>query len=345
MQFSGTLFDYITITHFWQPIDFPDSCKGPKAPLKFHNLCLIRWVVRICSVSTSRRRLRWSVSRYLQRQLWRITDIWRATQTSFKNNSNQTHFQLRKTRLWHSLWGKKSEGKTYATLQLFLSAFSWYCRRRNEDNVIMSISFKAFKSGLKRVMTGARHPFQKEPFRVEFFPLLHESMNLSTAGDRLLFLLMLLYFHFFMRIGEICELKVRNLFADTENQRLQCHFEKTKADQFALGVTSFIPIREGILNPVQYMDVLSECEPTAKVCRWSKPALQSRLRWRLSAIGVENASSYSWHSFGRGDAARLASERGVQDCVIKKHGRWNSEAYLSMWPCALSELEKRSSTD
>ena len=183
----------------------------------------------------------------------------------------------------------------------------------------MSIYFKSFKSGLKLVMTRAKHPFQKEPFRLEFFTLLHQSMNLTTRDDRLFFISMLLSFHFFMRISEICDPKVSNLVLDRENQRLQCHFEKRKADQFALGVTSFISIREGMRNPVEYMDVLHGIEPGNKICPGSKPAFTSRLRSHLRQIGVENPEGYSWHSFRRG-AARLASQRGVQDCVIKKHG-------------------------
>lgn len=245
----------------------------------------------------------------------------------FQQEFHADPFPITEDKAMAFLMKKKSEGKTYATLQLFMSCFSWYCRSRQEDNVVMSVSFKAFKSGLKRVMTGAKHPFQKEPFRLEFFTLLHASMNLATRDDRLFFLLMLLSFHFFMRISEICDLKVSNLVVDKENQRLECHFEKTKADQFALGVTSFIPIREGVLNPVEYMDVLHDMEPGKKICPWSKAALTSRLRSRLREIGVDKPEVYSWHSFRRG-AARLSDWRGVQDWVIKKHGRWNSEAYL-----------------
>ena len=66
----------------------------------------------------------------------------------------------------------------------------------------MSISFKAFRSGLKKVMAGARHPLQKEPFRVEFFPFLHRSMDLSTADNRLLFLLVRFFLRAFSRFRD-----------------------------------------------------------------------------------------------------------------------------------------------
>ena len=104
-------------------------------------------------------------------------------------------------------------------------------------------------------------------------------------------------------------------------------FRKTKADEFAAGVTSCMPIKAGILNPVEYMDDLNGLQPGDKICRWSKPALLSRLRSRLAGIGVENTAIYSWRSFRRG-AAHFFDWPGGQDCVIKKHGRWNSEAYL-----------------
>ena len=176
-------------------------------------------------------------------------------------------------------------------------------------------------------MTGAKFPHQKQPFLIEFFGPLHEKMDVNTAEDRLLFFLMCLSFHFFMRVGEITTLKVKNVQVDREKSLLSCTFERSRADQFGVGVTSHIPITDSLSNPVKYIDIISQKDPEERICPWSSYSLISRLRKRLELIGVENPTAYSWHSFRRG-AAFLASRKGVQDIVIKKHGRWASDAYI-----------------
>ena len=208
-----------------------------------------------------------------------------------------------------------------------MTAFSWYFRTSDLDNLVNSVSFKQFKTGLKRTMMGSRYPHQKAPFEFDFFARLHLSMHLQTREDRRLFLLMTLSYHFFMRISEILNLKVADLKLDTENGLLECNFTPSKTDQFGEGTTCYmyILVNGSITNPVHYMDVLVGETPETSVCPWKETALLSRLRAALKNIGV-NPANYSWHSFRRGGAFR-ASERGVQDSVIKKHGRCNSEAY------------------
>ena len=222
---------------------------------------------------------------------------------------------------------KKDQGNTYQTLQLFMNTFSWFLRQNGLDNFILSISFKSFKNGLRRVMLGGQMPNQKLPFPVELFSKLHESMNLAVAEERLFFFLMVLAFNFFMRIGEILQLKVRDVKVHHEERLLSVYFVKSKADQFANGVLSYVPVTGDVIDPTSYIDVLSTKGADELVCPWKDRALTYRLRSRLRAVAVENSQAYSWHSFRRG-AAYLASKNGVADCVIKKHGRWASHAYL-----------------
>ena len=59
----------------------------------------------------------------------------------------------------------------------------------------------------------------------------------------------------------------------------------------------------------------------------SERYLRAKLASLLREIQVEDVHRYSFHSFRRG-GAHLASVKGVNDCVIKAHGRWRSEAYL-----------------
>ena len=39
---------------------------------------------------------------------------------------------------------KKDQGRTFQTLLLFMSSFSWYFRQHDLDNIVLSISFKTF---------------------------------------------------------------------------------------------------------------------------------------------------------------------------------------------------------
>ena len=98
---------------------------------------------------------------------------------------------------------------------------------------------------------------------------------------------------------------------------MSVYFMKSKADQFANGVLSQVPITGDVIDPTLYIDALT-ARADELVCPWKDLALRSRLRSRLREVGVANSEAYSWHSFRRG-AAYLASKNGVADCVIKKH--------------------------
>ena len=86
---------------------------------------------------------------------------------------------------------------------LYQHVLVFFLRQNGLETFILSISFKSFKNGLRRVMLGGQIPNQKLPFPVELFSKLHESMNLAVGEERLLFFLMVLAFNFFMRIGEV----------------------------------------------------------------------------------------------------------------------------------------------
>ena len=106
------------------------------------------------------------------------------------------------------------------------------------------------------------------------------------------------------------ELKVENLYIDRERNLLACRFEKTKADQFAVGVTSYVPITRDLIDPVQYLDVLEGKNPEDRLCPWKERPLLYRLRSRLAAIGVENTDNYSWHVPARRSLPRQQKWRG-----------------------------------
>ena len=130
-----------------------------------------------------------------------------------------------------------------------------------------------------------------------------------------------------MTVSEVLSLRPRDIEIQKSDNRMSIHFWKTKTDQFAAGTVCYIAITDDIACPANYVDVLQSLDQDAPIYEISERALNSKLRARLHAIGVEDVNRYSWHSFRRGGAYH-ASEKGVQDCAIKQHGRWRSEAYM-----------------
>ena len=144
-------------------------------------------------------------------------------------------YPLNEERICAFLMLKKDQGKRFQTFILFINTFSWFFRQHYLDNIVLTIAFKAFKNGLRRMMLGATAPNQKLPFPAEFVPLLHEHMNLQAREDRLLYFLMALAFNCFMRIGEVLQLRVKDVQLHDEEELLSLFFRKSKADQFAQG--------------------------------------------------------------------------------------------------------------
>ena len=107
---------------------------------------------------------------------------------------------------------------------------------------------------------------------------------------------------------------------------LELTVRRSKSDQFAEGVKCYIPVTKDEVSPVQYMDVLDGMSDEDHLIVLVPASLNSRLKTYLVGLGYDS-KKFSWHSFRRG-GAYLASLNGVQDCVIKKHGRWSSDAYL-----------------
>ena len=53
---------------------------------------------------------------------------------------------------------KTEQGNTYQTLHLLMNTFPWFRRGNGLENFILSITFKSFKSSLRRVMLGGKMP-------------------------------------------------------------------------------------------------------------------------------------------------------------------------------------------
>jgi hypothetical protein len=58
----------------------------------------------------------------------------------------------------------------------------------------------------------------------------------------------------------------------------------------------------------------------------SESWIRNSVKRRLREIGV-CPTDYSTHSFRKGGATQ-AAKKGVQDCVVKAHGRWKSTCFM-----------------
>ena len=120
----------------------------------------------------------------------------RSYEKTMREEFQMEPYPLNEEKICAFLMLKKDQGRTFQTLLLFINTFSWFFRQHDLDNIVLTILFKTFKNGLRRMMLGGTAPNQKLPFPAEFFPLLHEHMNLQARDDRLLYFLMALAFNF-----------------------------------------------------------------------------------------------------------------------------------------------------
>ena len=223
----------------------------------------------------------------------------------------------------------KRQGKCYNTLAGYVRSFSFYFRSNNLDVLTQSMDFKIFMSGLRRDTTReGESPKAKEPFRKEWFEQISRCIPMGDIDNRRMMFWMTLCFHAFLRISELMCLRKRDIRINIDEGRMELYIRRSKTDQFGAGESTFVFKTGEPSSPWSYLDILDDIGDDDLIVGQTKErTLRSRLKRLLQVIGVKETGKYSFHSFRRG-GAHLASAMGVNDCVIKAHGRWRSEAYL-----------------
>ena len=222
---------------------------------------------------------------------------------------------------------QKNNGRKCSTLMNYVAGFSYYFKDNNLDNLTQDIRFKSFKSGLRRTMHSGIFPNQKEPFNPDWFKMILHNYPVSLLDNLRFMFLITISWSCFLRISELINLRKSDFHYDEKEEILCVSIVYSKTDQFGKGEKCYVKKTEAISNPIQYLNYLDYLEDDQRITPTGMHALRSHLTSVLKNIGVENFENYSFHSFRRG-AAYLASIKGIQDCVIKKHGRWKSEAYI-----------------
>ncbi len=172
----------------------------------------------------------------------------------------------------------------------------------------------------------------------------------ASAGDhdtKMMWAACCLGFFGFLRCGEMtvpndgafdqsCHLSFRDLAVDhpAEPTTIKVHIKASKTDPFRKGVDIFLGRTGSDLCPVRamlnYLCARGSSQGPLFVFADGKLLSRSRfvdrLRTGLREAGID-PTVYCSHSFRIG-AATTAAKKGVEDCIIKTLGRWESSAYL-----------------
>ena len=105
-------------------------------------------------------------------------------------------FQFKKKRKFNTLIG-------------YITGFSNYFEQNKLPNLTKDITFKNFKSGLRRRLVGSSYPNAKLPFEAQWFDAISEEFPLNQYDNRIFFFYMTLSYTAFLRISELINLKKR----------------------------------------------------------------------------------------------------------------------------------------
>jgi integrase len=220
------------------------------------------------------------------------------------------------------IMGQVDKGRKWTTITGYLAAFAWWFRDNGLPVETNSIAFRLFKGGLRRDMDAENRPNRKEAWlATHFLALLELGPMDKPIVD--LFFMMTVMFHGFLRISEVVALH----FSDVRvtDGVLAVTIRRSKGDQLAKGECVFIHDSGKPYSPFRFLE--SQVGSGEElIFPLSQETYRCHFLWVLSALGL-SATDYSFHSFRRG-GANAASLAGISDCVIKRHGRWKSEAYI-----------------
>lgn len=222
---------------------------------------------------------------------------------------------------------QKDSGLEYNSLKSCISSLSFYFRSNSLDNLTYDIRFINFHKGVLRDMKYHRDPNRKLPWDPKFFSayLLHYPLN-QLYNTQFLFFMSISYYGF-LRISELQHLKKEDISIEEDHQRLKLFIRYSKTDQNGEGETTYIYNNDKDYSPYKLFTLIKDSFADGNyIVSCSGAALRQHLKVVLKQLCI-NPNDFSWHSFRRG-GAHQAALLGIQDCDIKKHGRWKSEAYM-----------------
>ena len=237
----------------------------------------------------------------------------------------------------------REKGRAFSYLKTLISGFAHYCRENNLFDITKSYEFHKYKDGLMKTMRGASNPNAKEPITPQ---MLSDISGLIDPADRLQLRDMSMFsmmFYGFLRFSECANLKKEDIITEMDGKlRITVRFSKT--DPSGEGESLFIfPSAKPYCAVHWYIQYMQHCERNNQQFNYamSPTTFKRRLDLYLGKIPLEkDIKSYAGHSFRRGGAC-AAALRGVQDCMIKAHGRWKSACYTKYTSVQMIEAGSR----
>ena len=137
-----------------------------------------------------------------------------------------------------------------------------------------------------------------------------------------------LMYYGFLRISELTNLKYNDI--SIEENGITLNIRISKNDPFGKGCICYIQNSNTPYSPhillnrlKQFPNFKSKTYPF----KYNISNFNSKLRILLDLINIKDTQNYSSHSFRRGGTTE-AARAGIQDNVIKQHGRWKSTIFM-----------------
>ena len=246
------------------------------------------------------------------------------------------------------------EGLKFRSIKTYLSGIRFYQIKSGTSDPFQGTTMPRLEYVMKGVKRHQAQMGGSSRTRLPITPsLLHElrkvwSRSKIDRDAKMLWAACCLCFFGFLRAGELtvpsdsafdpsahlCVTDVAVVDDKRNPSMLRVNIKQSKTDPFRKGVAIFVGRTGTQLCPVAaLLDYLCARGPTpgplftfADGRMLTRARFVERVRDGLSAAGVDQAK-YCGHSFRIG-AATTAAKKGVEDCIIKILGRWESLAYL-----------------
>jgi integrase len=216
----------------------------------------------------------------------------------------------------------------FSTISTTVSAFANYFIESHLPDLTKQLEFRQYILYMKKTHHSAFFPNSKKyvPYYI-LCQLIDQSDFYDEQVSKDMAILTLMYFGF-LRVSEICHLRIHDIEYTDEYWAIQIRASKT--DKFGHGTIIYIYRNTTIYSCfywlLMFIPIGVNQEETGKCFETIPAEVKKMIRRRLRAIHIVDINKYGAHSFRKG-GAHFASERGVPDSVIKTHGRWKSHCF------------------
>lgn len=217
----------------------------------------------------------------------------------------------------------------FSTISQIRSSFSYYFNSNKMTNLTFNPAFQDYMKSLKRTHLAELYPNAKHFVDFELMEKLAMSADFMDEFETRETCMYFVLFFGFLRISEALALRECDVSYNDETGLWKINIRVSKTDKFGHGTEVYIGHNNTWASGhvwLLFCYAFANCDLERPLFPWSKKEVYKMLKRRLKKLGYDEETRYSTHSFRKG-GAHEAYLRGIQDCVIKSHGRWKSVAY------------------